>query len=86
MATPYIAIGVITFAVGYLWYKVYKRAKGQKTKKKTAKKADKKASDAPDWAKREKYNSKKSADRNARDVLDNKYGKGNYKTGPNIVK
>ena len=84
VATPYIAIGVIAFAVGYLGYKVYKRAKGQKTKKKTAKKSGKeKASDAPDWAKREKYNSKKSADRNARDVLDKKYGKGNYKTGPN---
>lgn len=84
VATPYIAIGVIAFTVGYLGYKVYKRAKGQKTKKKTAKKSGKeKASDAPDWAKREKYNSKKSADRNARDVLDKKYGKGNYKTGPN---
>lgn len=42
VATPYIAIGVIAFAVGYLGYKVYKRAKGQKTKKKTAKKVEKK--------------------------------------------
>ena len=84
VATPYIAIGVIAFAVGYLGYRVYKSAKGQKAKKKTAKKSGKeKASDAPDWAKREKYNPKKSADRNARDVLDKKYGKGNYKTGPN---
>ena len=84
VATPYIAIGVITFAVGYLGYRVYKSAKGQKAKKKNAKKSGKeKASDAPDWAKREKYNPKKSADRNARDVLDKKYGKGNYKTGPN---
>ena len=84
VATPYIAIGVIAFAVGYLGYRVYKSAKGQKAKKKTAKKSGKeKESDAPDWAKREKYNPKKSADRNARDVLDKKYGKGNYKTGPN---
>lgn len=42
VATPYIAIGVIAFAVGYLGYRVYKSAKGQKAKKKTAKKVEKK--------------------------------------------
>jgi len=53
-----------------------------KAKKKAKKNVKEKSSDAPDWAKHVKYDSKKSADRNARDILDKKYGKGKWKSGP----
>ena len=53
-----------------------------KTKKKTAKKSGKeKASNAPDWAKRQKYDKNKSADSEAGRVLDEKYGKGKWRKG-----
>lgn len=81
----WIIIGVtVVTAVCVIGYSIYNYSKAQKAeKKKTAKKSGKaKADDAPDWAKRQKYNPKKSADKNARDVLDKKYGKGRYKTGP----
>ena len=51
-------------------------------KKKTAKKSGKeKASNAPDWAKRQKYDKNKSADSEAGRVLDEKYGKGKLRKG-----
>ena len=51
-------------------------------KKKTAKKSGKeKASNAPDWAKRQKYDKNKSADSEAGRVLDEKYGKGKWRKG-----
>ena len=49
-----------------------------KAKKKSKQSGKKKASNAPDWAKHAKYNPDKSADWNARNVLNQKYGKGNW--------
>lgn len=55
-----------------------------KEKKKETKKTGKEsANDAPSWAKKESYNPKKTADQNAADVLNKKYGKGNWKKGAN---
>ena len=81
----WVVLGITAVgAIGYIGYNVHLRSKsGKPAKKKTSKKSGKeKASDAPDWAKRQKYNPNQSADKNAREVLDQKYGKGNYKTGP----
>ena len=62
---------------------LFKTAKAKKpAKKKTAKKSGKeKASNAPDWAKRQKYDKNKSADSEAGRVLDEKYGKGKWRKG-----
>jgi RHS repeat-associated protein len=80
----WVILGVVAaITVGVVGYKIYKSSKSKKTKKTAKKSGKEKANDAPDWAKRQRYDPNKSADRNARDVLDKKYGKGNYKTGPN---
>lgn len=65
-------------------YGVASNSRGSNYKySKTSRKSGKeKASDAPDWAKREKYDSSKSADQNARRVLDKKYGSGKWREGP----
>ena len=56
----------------------------KKKKKKQSKKSGKEgATDAPDWAKRRKYDKGKTAVQNAEDALNEKYGKGNWKKGAN---
>lgn len=85
-----IYIGVTVFLVGtsvVLNGKVIKKINTAKKtnakKKKTSKKSGKEAADdAPSWAKQQTYNSKKTADQNATDVLNKKYGKGNWSKGP----
>lgn len=79
----WVILGVVAaITVGVVGYKIYKSSKSKKQRK-LQKSGKEKANDAPNWAKRQRYDPNKSADRNARDVLDKKYGKGNYKTGPN---
>ena len=58
------------------------KTKKTKIKKKTSKQSGKaKADDAPSWAKKEKYDPNKTAAENAKEVLDKKYGKGNWSKG-----
>lgn len=54
----------------------------EKKKKESKKSGKEKADDAPSWAKRESYDPKKTASENARNVLDKKYGRGNWSGGP----
>ena len=59
-----------------------KQSKEKKKSKKASKKSGKEsANDAPGWAKRENYDKSKTADQNATDVLNKKYGKGKWKKG-----
>ena len=60
-----------------------KPKKPKKPKKQSKKSGKEGATDAPDWAKRRKYDKGKTAAQNAEDALNEKYGKGNWKKGAN---
>jgi hypothetical protein len=58
-------------------------AKTAKPKKQAKQSGKARADDPPGWAKHRQYDPSKSADKNARDALDEKYGKGNWKDRTN---
>lgn len=75
--TGWVILGAVAaITVGVVGYKIYKSSKSKKQRKLQKKSGKEKANDAPDWAKRQRYDPNKSADRNARDMLDKKYGRG----------
>ena len=75
---------VADITVGVVGYKIYKSSKSKKNKEKLQKKVEKERRMMLRTGQKDRgMTPNKSADRNAREVLDKKYGKGNYKTGPN---
>ena len=79
----WIIAGVATVIIIVVAYSDHTKNKTKtKAKKKTKQTGKEKASDAPEWAKRERPRKGERAEEFTKRILDKKYGKNNYRKGP----